>query len=1069
MDSTSLGERLDAESLREVMDDYFDAMRSVLERHGGVVEKFIGDAVMAVFGLPRMHEDDALRAVHAAVGMREALAGLNHKLSGTSGVKLSARTGVNTGVVVVGDGAGGQRLATGDAVNVAARLEQAAPANGIVLGPDTFRLVKGHVEAIPMGPLSLKGKAETIEAWKLDMWENGHNRPRAASDRPLIGRQAELAAVEARFAAATGEGRVESVLLVGEPGVGKSRLVREVVHRAASAATVLSAACRPYGTTSFWPLAELLSCWPEPRQPLDRALLGVMATQAPPEQRNVIVDRVGSLLGLTDATYPLEESFWATARLFASMSPGRPLLLVIEDLHWAEHALLDLLSYLRSSGHPSGTLMLATARPELLEARYPGDAPLHTQVLRLQALGAAESDKLIDGVLGRSSLPARARSLIHRAAEGNPLFVEQALATWIEEGVLAPAADGWTVTRAVPEVRIPATISAIFAARFDRLPDAESLVLGAASVAGTVFDKRALPFLLPRLDQATLDACVRSLIQNDLLVPTNSNATQVGELTFEHSALRDVAYEMTLKSDRASCHEHFAAWIENSNGVASSAGLIGHHLAEAYRYHAELRHLDPDTRQLALRGARFLVADCQRALRIGDRSGAEGTTGRIVQLLSECGQEVGSTDLILMEKTAKLLLTMGRWGEAVELLAPYEAIAHGPLLRDLGVALCQLHRSQPSAAEYREGQRLLEMAAAPPNRDIDALASLAGTWKGVDDASAQALYRQCLELDPSDPYALGNVLEYEIAAAGDVWIVGHMRDVISAASRRCRSQADEGANLPWAFFDAGKFALLLGNPYQAIGKYAKAVQLSTADHMLVTSMASLDRLEQVGAVVVGSAWARRLLAVARAVRFPSPDSLAGIGDVARVKGPVESNGVVMLAGGTEAMTDGWLEQYRSILLDSFRDFKGVVVSGGTVHGVAGFAGSLTQRYSEQIIAIGYLPAGLPEDTTLDTRYDQLRRTVPGGFSIAESLQAWADLVASGYEPSQVKLLAVNGGTIARAEFLVALALGCTVGVIAGSGREADLLLEDPDWFTVPNLVRLGMDAEEISRFLSDDG
>ncbi|MBA3232383.1 MAG: AAA family ATPase, partial [Propionibacteriales bacterium] len=242
VDSTSLGEELDAESLREVMDRYFDAMRSVLERHGGVVEKFIGDAVMAVFGIPRMQEDDALRAVRAAVGMRDALAALNRDLSGTRGVRLNSRTGVNTGVVVVGDAVGAQRLATGDAVNVAARLEQASPAGGIVLGPDTFRLVKTYVKVSSLGSLSLKGKSETIDAWQLVTLEQGNERSRAAPDRPLVGRLLELAAVESRFDAATEKGRVESVLLVGDPGVGKSRLVKEIIDRLGPAAMVLSAA-----------------------------------------------------------------------------------------------------------------------------------------------------------------------------------------------------------------------------------------------------------------------------------------------------------------------------------------------------------------------------------------------------------------------------------------------------------------------------------------------------------------------------------------------------------------------------------------------------------------------------------------------------------------------------------------------------------------------------------------------------------------------------------------------------------------------------------------------------------
>jgi class 3 adenylate cyclase len=1067
VDSTSLGEELDAESLRELMDEYFEAMRAVLERHSGLVEKFIGDAVMAVFGLPRTHEDDALRAVRAAVEMREALAALNQRLVARRGVTLRSRTGVNTGVVVVGDARGGQRLATGDAVNVAARLEQAAPVDGIVLGPDTFRLVSSYIRASPVGPLRLKGKSETIDAWELVALEEGRNRVLPASRRPLIGRHAQLAAIEQQFAGVARGGRVESVLVVGDPGVGKSRLVGEIADRLGRTTTVLSAACRPYGTTTFWPVAEWLSCLTEPRKPIDEAGLRAIAGALPPAERDSVVERVGSLLGLTTGAVPLEESFWATARLLASASP-RPLLLVIEDLHWAEQTLLDLLERLRLHPRPSGALILATARSELLESLPLADSTAQMSVVHLPPLEAAESNQVIDGVLGRSTLPPRARSLIHGAAGGNPLFVEQALASWMEEGVLVAAEGGWTMPADAPGVRLPASISAIFAARLDRLTDDERLELGAAAVVGLTFHAQTLPAMLPSLDERALDDCLGRLLRSQLLMPVVADATAVRGLAFAHGCLRDVAYELTLKSDRALFHEELARWVEGSGSGSHDSGLIGHHLAEAHRYHTELRHTDSHTSALAHDAAVHLVADCQRSLAVGDRAGAERMPGRIMELLSALGPELCATDLVLMEQAAKVLLTMGRWPEAVDLLTPQVELGHGPLLRDLGVALCQVHRSRPDSPEYVEGQRLLEIAGLPPHRDVDALASLAGTWKGVDDLRAQRFYRLCLDLDPSDPYALGNVLEYEVATSGDLSIVTAMRDQIAQASRRCRSQADEGANLPWAFFDAGKFALLLGQPAQAIRSYAKAVHLTTAEHMLVTSTASLDRLGTEGAEIPGLNWARQLLALARAVRFPSEASLAGLSQVTRIEDVDELTQVVMLAGGTDPTVDGWLERHGRTLADGFRDFEGVVVSGGTSDGVAGLAGSLRELHGKGMKALGYLPADLPVGVQIDGRYDELRRVSSRGFTIGESLQAWADLIASGSGPSTIKLLGINGGEIAGAEYRVALALGSTVGIVVGSGREADRLLEDVDWFALPHLIRLEPDVEAISQYLASE-
>jgi class 3 adenylate cyclase/tetratricopeptide (TPR) repeat protein len=1066
VDSTSLGEELDAESLREVMDDYFEAMRSVLERHGGVVEKFIGDAVVAVFGLSRTHEDDALRAVRAAVDMREALAALNKRLNLPRGVTLRSRTGVNTGVVVVGDGVGGQRLATGDPVNVAARLEQAAGVDGIVLGADTFRLVNTYVQASSIGPLSLKGKSATIDAWELVTLDEEKGRLVSSAARPLIGRRAELAAIDARLAHAASEGRLESVLVVGEPGVGKSRLVREIADRLGPTAAVLCAACRPYGTTSLQPVAEWLTDLSRRRKPIDLAGLQTLAHAVPREQRAAVVDRVGALIGLSPNASPLEESFWATARLLASASSPRPLVLVIEDLHWADEALLDLLEHLTLHPYPHGGLVLATARSELLETPAPARSTSRMSVVHLAPLEAPESNQLIDEVLGASSLTPSARSLVHRAAEGNPLFVEQALLAWMEEGVLAPApGGGWTLADPSFEARLPATVSAIVAARLDRLPADERLVLGAASVAGSTLDGRALPAMLTSIERAALDDLVERLLGRQLLVPVDSERT-IGGLAFAHACLRDVAYELTLKSERALFHERLARWVERDDVASWDHGRIGHHLAEAHRYHAELRHTGSHTSALARDAAAHLLTDAQRALRIGDRAGADRTPGHIMELLAPLGPEIGFADLSLIETAAKVLLTMGRWRDAVELLTPYVDLGHGPLLRDLGVAMCQLHRARPSSPEYVEGQRLLEIAGAPPNRDGDALASLAGTWKGVDDRRAQEFYRRCLDLDPSDPYALGNVLEYEVATSGDLRIVETMREQVALAGRRCRAQADEGSNLPWAFFDAGKFALLQGQPMRAIKSYAKAVQLTTADHMLVTSAASLDRLKVEGTEIAGLTWARQLLALARLVRFPSRTSPTGFGAAGPIENVDARTPVVMLAGGTDPTFDGWLQRHGRTVADGFREFCGVVVSGGTGVGVAGLAASLREIHGETITAVGYLPGDIPVGTEIDGRYDELRRGSGRGFTIAESLQAWADLIASGAGPATIRLLGINGGEIAGAEYRIALALGCPVGIVVGSGREADRLLADADWFAVPNLTRLEPDAEAIRRFLS---
>jgi class 3 adenylate cyclase len=1063
--STPLGEELDAESLREVLDDYFDAMRRVIEDHGGLVEKYIGDAVMAVFGLPRVHEDDALRAVRAALGMRAALHDLNESMARSTGVRLSNRTGVNTGTVVVGDAIGGQRLATGDAVNVAARLEQAAGPDGIVLGPETRRLVKDRVVTSPLGLLTLKGKTDPIDAWGLVGLSSPAGQPTPPAPRRLVGREPQLATVGRCLETAARERCFVSAALVGEPGTGKSRLVREVVRRAEDSATVLSAACQPYGATSLSPLAELLGGGPEVGNRLTEQALRELTGGLSAEDQERVVARVASLLGLTNQSFPLEECFWATTRLLSGITPARRLLLVFEDLQWAGPTLLALLDHLRLKPRPGGAVVLSTIRADALQTPPLADvvAAGRMHLVHVSPLSEELSHELIEEALG-GRLSEGVRAQLFAATGGNPLFLEQILAAWVEGGVLVDSPGGWQLSRPVGEVDMPASVSAAVGVRLDRLEDNERLVLQAVSVAAAGVDIDALPVMVGDLDRVELDEAVQRLVDARLLlrVATDDSVS----LTLAHASLQEVAYDLTLKSDRATFHERLASWTAQRDDVTPADETIGHHLAMAYSYRRELRKLDTHALGLALRAAAHLVSECSRSLAIGDRPGADRTVVQIVTLLTGAGPEVCLTDPGTMERTAKLLVSMGRWRQAVELLSPMVAGATGPMMRDLGVALCQLHRSEPTSTPYREGQRLLEAAAAPPRLDPDALASLAGTWKGVDDRRAQALYRQCVGLDPSDPYPLGNVLEYEIAKAGHLGIVQELRSDVIQASLRCRAQADSGANLPWAFFDAGKLALLAGHPDDALAAYAKAVHLSTAEHMLATSMASLQRLERLGDDIAGWRSALTFLALARTVAFLTPEFSPDLGQPIPAHYLDEGTAVVLVAGGTDESAERWVTRHAETLTAAFKDVEALLISGGTDAGVAGLVGLLRERNPVTVKALGYLPAEVPGGARIDPRYDQLRRTAGSHFSIAESLQAWADLVRSGVQPGQVKLLAINGGEIARSEYRLALGLGCDVGVIVGSGREADRLLEDRDWLAVPNLHRIEPNEEAISRFLA---
>jgi class 3 adenylate cyclase len=331
--STTLADALDTEVVREVLARYFEEMRAVLDAHGGTVEKYIGDAIMAVFGLPAIHEDDALRAVRAAAEMQTALAGLNDELERRWGVRLAHRTGVNTGEVVAGDATTGQRLATGDAVNVAARLEQAAPALGVLLGESTYRLVRDVVDVEPVGSLELKGRPEPMPAYRLlAVRERTGSTP--GDDVPLVGREAELSLLSAELERAISGKTCRLVTLLGGAGMGKSRLAHEFTRSAEGQARAVGGRCLPYGRgITFWPLVEVV-----------RQAAGIGEDDPPDVARSRVaacvpgdddaVERVASAIGLSEHQFPVEELFWGVRRLFEALASEKPLVVLFEDVHW---------------------------------------------------------------------------------------------------------------------------------------------------------------------------------------------------------------------------------------------------------------------------------------------------------------------------------------------------------------------------------------------------------------------------------------------------------------------------------------------------------------------------------------------------------------------------------------------------------------------------------------------------------------------------------------------------------------------------------------------------------------
>jgi class 3 adenylate cyclase/tetratricopeptide (TPR) repeat protein len=636
--STALGERLDPEALRRVMASYFDRMAAVIEAHEGTVEKFIGDAVMAVFGIPRLHEDDALRAVRAAAGMNAALAELNAELERDHGVGLAARIGVNTGEVVAGDPTAGQRLVTGDAVNVAARLEQAAAPGHILVGESTYHLVRDAVEVEPVEPLELKGKAEPVDAFRLVSVRESTEGHARHLDSPMVGREKELDLLQRALERAVAERTAHLFTLLGPAGVGKSRLVLELLAGPAKDATVLRGRCLSYGEgITFFPVAEAIQAAAGVERTDDVAT--AKARLARLLEGSEDRDRIGALVGgllAWDEPGATEDAFWAVRKLFEHLARDKPLALVFDDIHWAEPTFLDLVEHLADWTREAAVLLVCVARPELLDVRPGwGGGKLNATSILLEPLDVDQSSALVDNLLGSAEMPTAARARILEAAEGNPLFVEEMLGMLIDDGLLRLHGGTWRAAEDLADLTVPPTIQLLLAARIDRLDAEERAVIERGSVEGKLFHTGAVATLSPEALRPRVPSRLLALARKELIRPDRAEFAGEDAFRFRHLLIRDAAYHAMPKEQRADLHERFAAWLERAAGerLPEYEDILAHHLEQAYRYRLELGPPDERGRELARAAGARLLSSADRAQRRGDFGAARGQLERAAELL----------------------------------------------------------------------------------------------------------------------------------------------------------------------------------------------------------------------------------------------------------------------------------------------------------------------------------------------------------------------------------------------------------------------------------------------------
>ncbi len=672
--STELGESTDPEALRGLLARYFERMKEIVERHGGSVEKFIGDAVMAVFGVPLVHEDDALRACRAAVEMRDAL----------PEVGIRGRIGVNTGEVVTGTE---ERLATGDAVNVAARLEQAAEPGEVLVGEGTVLLVRGAVELEEERLLELKGKSEPVAAYPL-LAVVGETTRR--SDVAIVGRKRERRTLDDAWERVRSERACHLFTLLGSAGVGKSRLVAEFLASLDGAA-VVRGRCLSYGEgITYWPVVEVV----------------LQLGRRPSDPRAAAA--IASLLGETEEPATADEIAWAFRKL---LEESAPVVCVFDDLHWAESTFLDLVDHVADWSRDAPILLACIARPELLDRRSTwAGGKLNATTVLLEPLTPAETDELIERLLGGAEFAEPLLVRIREAAEGNPLFVEQMLA------MVAESPNG--------DVVVPPTIQALLAARLDLLDPSERGVLERGAIEGKIFHRGGVEALAP--DEPDVPTRLMALVRKELVRPDRTQLEGDDAFRFRHLLIRDAAYDGLPKAARAELHERFADWLdERGDDLTEADEIVGYHLEQAHRYRVELGIAGAETKALARRAANRLAAAGERAVLRDD------VVAAVVLLERAC--ELTPVEERPLELELELVRARSNSGDLAGAVAAADELAararkEGDRPQELRCLVARGKIADLVEPTSTEDQRSLVEEALDVFQAVDDVAGLADTW-----------------------------------------------------------------------------------------------------------------------------------------------------------------------------------------------------------------------------------------------------------------------------------------------------------------------------------------------------
>lgn len=723
VDSSRLSLTLDAEALQNLLARYFGEMSSIIRRHGGTVNSYAGDGIFATFGVPMLHEDDALRAARAAVEMRDTLAILNHELETDWGVKLAHRIGLNTGEVITGNDSQEHRFLSGEAVRVAKRLEEAAEPDEILIGEQTHRLVRDTVVVQSSSPRTLK-HGEKFRALVL-VNVIAHAAGFQRFEGPFVGRERERAVIGTILRDVISDRTCHLLTILGNVGVGKSRLVFEFAESVSGEVVIARGRCLPYGEgITYWPLGDIIrgiTC----AKGLDTAELSVARiaeSLAGDEKAELIAKRVSELLGIGDGKPGrTEETFWAVRRLFEALAQERPLVIVIDDLHLAESTFLDLVEHLVDFSRTSPIMIVCMARPEFLDTRpgWDGGKPNATTLL-LEPLSESECREIILNLLDHVPLPREVESKIMSAAEGNPLFAEELVATLVDEQLVTRKEKCWVARSDLSELPVPATINSLIAARLERLPVHERAILTTAAVEGVVFHRSTVAGLSPALDSVLDDGLV-ALVRRDLIRSDTPSFSGEKVYRFRHGLMRDAAYRSLSKNARSDLHERFAAWLgmKGTEGLRDFEEMVGYHLEQAYQYRVALGLRDWRAASLAMQAAARLEAAARRALGRSHLSATIALLQRVCVLLPADD----SRRRMLLPELGGALIESGQLVEAERILHEAERLA----------TAANDERAASHVVVQQELLRLLRVEDGGTQQPARALASMIQVFKRWKD------------------------------------------------------------------------------------------------------------------------------------------------------------------------------------------------------------------------------------------------------------------------------------------------------------------------------------------------